>query len=438
MNNTTEINNFERQNLKATSFVLAFIAIIFLLPVFIISMVITKNCNGEVRVVEVTVNSVTLDDDTNKLIDENGTKYNIGSLSDEIDWESYVGKTVTIITPFEQFSGDPWILGLVDDGNIVIDYNKTLTDRRTENTIIVIVFACISGALFIASAVFYMIFRKKPKTKTANIDDCIWEVFASNLPKSPKRKTLVIPSIVMVVALLLLAVVMSAIGDKVSETVNIVVASIMGGIIFVSLATMFWMSYFYLPKDEIKFYKKNYPFNSDDISHQPMKKSIKQEMMAKLKAERLARPDDFFDMGNGLNAIFTNEGLILRAEDFDNELEVETQGVFDEFDNPDARSILFEYVLPYEKLNFVAIPKYRKHANMFGVIIKSRLDGAESYPNEISIDIHFLLDSNLLTTLRKFNIEVEGLDYILNNVEKLMKENCPKAKSGLKQPNKFI
>lgn len=434
MKNTTEIPYVKSGNLKITSIILTVIAIVFSIVVIIISLVITKNLSGEVHVVEVSVKEITHNDDTHKLVADDGQEYMISSLNDKIEWDSYVGKTVTLVIPFEQFSGDPWILGLVDGEETVIDYNETIAERKSENTIVVSVFSAVIGLLLIGAVVCYLFYRKTPKTRAQSIDDCVWQVFASNLPKSPKRNKFGVIILVWAVIILAFCILMAFFGDKIeSDFYGGLIAGGFCSFFALGLFLELFLAFYVLPKDEIRFYKENYPFNADDVSHCITKKTLRKFLNEKNKAERIAHPDNFPDYGNGLATTFQENGLYLYYEEYDNEMETQTSGVFEEYDDANATNKIFEYTIPYEKLHLVAIPKYRKYANMFGIIIKSRLDENESYPEDIQFDIHFLLDSNLLTTLKKFNVEVEGLDYLLNNVDKLMQENCKKAKSGLKR-----
>ncbi len=78
----------------------------------------------------------------------------------------------------------------------------------------------------------------------------------------------------------------------------------------------------------------------------------------------------------------------------------------------------------YEQLNFEALAHFRKNIHPMTVIIKSRLNRTDDFPEEFVNDIHIALDINLLNTLKKFNIKVENLDYLLQNKKQLMLENC--------------
>lgn len=430
MKNTIEVNNEKGIKFKSATCVLVLIAVIYVALVGIFAAILTKNLNGKISIVEVTVKKIDTLSDTHKLISEKGETYMISSLKDKIEWETYVGKTVTIITPYEQLSGDPWILGLVDGDEIVIDYNETIEARKSETTILLTCFSAFDGLLFVAGIVFYILYRKTPKTQEQSVDEFVWKNFATELPKSPKRKKVIPIFIACFVISVILLIVGGTLLEK-NESTAPGVAFFIGVVVFLALDifTSFYISFKYLPREDIKYYKENYPFNADDVSHLMLKKDLKAQFNEQNRAERVEHPDNFFDMGNAFEATFKEDGLFLYYEDL--EMELETTGVFDELDDPNAEYIPFEYTIPYEKLNLVAVPKYRKYANMFGIIIKSRINESESMPNEIKYDVHFLLDSNLLTTLKKFNIEVEGLDYLLNNVEQLMQENCKKAKSGI-------
>lgn len=435
MNNTTEIINPNRRKFLAASAIFVVMVVIFSIVVAIISMVLTKNLNGEVEKVTVTVKEVNINDDGAKLIAENGVEYWISSLSDKLEWESFVGKTIVLVIPQEQFSGDSWILGVIDGESALIDFRETIAERKNENIIVVSVFSGIVFVSLVISIVCGVIANKKPKTTLQSIDESVWQVFGSNLPKSPSRQKFGVISLVFFVLFIALAGFL-AFSESIESKAYVIASVVLFFTVLISFCVYASIgTFYYLPKDEIKFYKKNYPFDSDDVSHLPIRKALKNRLSEQLKNSRLANPDLFDDLGNGLDARFTESGLFLSYPE--EETDFDATGVFDEFDSPNEGNFEFQYTIPYEKLNFVAIPKYRKYVNMFGVIVKSRLDGNEEYPNEIRFDIHFLLDKNLLNSLRKFGVEVEGLDGILNNIEKLMKENCKKAKSGF-QKNMFF
>lgn len=432
MNNTTQVPNQKVRNLKYGAIILTFIGILYVFVVLMMSLTLTKNLNGEVISLEVTVKEILSENDTPRLVDSKNNEYMISGLKGKLEWESLVGRTITLIIPADQFSGDPWILGVLDGDDELINFEETIKERRADNTLVVAIFGTLTGLFFVGAVICFAIYRNKPKMKTQTIDECVWEVFGANLPKSPMRKKMIIPTVVWAIVSIVLVFLCIYFDDTMeSETVGMALGLTASASLILGIVCMLVFTFVFLPKEEIKFFKEKYPFNMDDVSHQQMKKSLKEEINQRNKEEREKHPDDFFEFGNGFTATFKEDGLFLFETDFEGELETSTQGVFDEYDDPNAVNMIFQYTIPYEKLNFIAIPKYRKYVNMFGIIIKSRLDGSESYPVELHFDVHFLLDLNLLTTLRKFNVEVENLDNLLKNIEKLMKENCKKAKSGV-------
>ena len=80
--------------------------------------------------------------------------------------------------------------------------------------------------------------------------------------------------------------------------------------------------------------------------------------------------------------------------------------------------------LTYGELDFEAKAFYRKRTHPMLIIVKSRLVRRDDFPEEFVNDIHFLLDENLLKTLKTFGVKIENLDYLLENKKQLMLENC--------------
>lgn len=434
MKNTVEIPNHKGQALKLGYFFSGLIGLLFAFCLAIFVCVHTINLNGDVSIYDVTVKEI--NSSNSELVTIKHGKFNLNPVKDRTEWESYVGKDVTIIAPAKQFSGTTWVIGLVDNGNIVIDYNEVIAERRAGNLGALIAFAVISGGLLIASAILYVLYRKSKKTEEISVDDFVWRTSANSQPMTPQRKLFAVWVILFVLIIIIPIVILGSLSEKnESNVLNITLAVLAPTLIVLGCVLLILSALKFLPKSEIKYYAKNYPFNFDDISHMQYNRALKAQMQQQLKAERLQNPDRFYDGGNGFNAVFTNEGLNLREEDFEADFERETLGVFEEFDDTAVANRPYETTISYDELNFIAIPKYRKYDHVFGIVIKSRLDETKIDIEKIQYDVHFLLDTNLLNSIRKFNVKVQDLDYLLENVEKLMKENCPKSKDNFPMNN---
>ena len=96
----------------------------------------------------------------------------------------------------------------------------------------------------------------------------------------------------------------------------------------------------------------------------------------------------------------------------------QTQNVFEEETALSEQTPLV--VLPYDQLNFEALPFFGKNKRPLTIVVKSRLDPDAAYPEELVNDLHFLFDSNLLHTLQKYGVKVENLDEILAGKKELM------------------
>ena len=80
----------------------------------------------------------------------------------------------------------------------------------------------------------------------------------------------------------------------------------------------------------------------------------------------------------------------------------------------------------HDELNFEAVPYFRKRDRSMFIVIKSRLTNVDSLPDTLDMtnDLHIILDTNLLATLRHFAVPVENLDFLLENKAQLIEEHC--------------
>lgn len=430
MINTVEVPNKRRQKVKPGLICGIALGLVFAIILSIFICVHVMDLNGKLYAHNVTIKKVS--DQETSLITENDKLFSLDKLDNSgISWKDYIGKDVILIVTAQQFGSIPYVLGLIDNGKTIIDYNITLSRERAENIIFIVSLALLMSLSFACSGYIFRFIRKTKKTEIVSVDDYAWRTCAHKQPMTPKRKTYSKCILVFIFLILFATGIVQRVSENhpiESETV-IVWGLFIGAVLFITLfSTLSVIKVF--PKDEIKFYSYNFPFNFDDVSHLPLKKNEKAQLQHQLRANRANNPDGFFDYGNGFKTVFTSEGLYLHEEDFIADMEKRTQGVFEDFDNEEIANRALDTLIPYSELNLIALPKYRKYDHMFGVVIKSRLDETKINTQSIQYDIHYVLDSNLLRTLKKFNVKVQDLEYILNNKEKLMRINCPKSKDN--------
>ena len=418
-------SRFENLRTLGVMFVVITIIVVLVASIVLISDLITLNAG--VTTVEITVKEILNKDNVSPtVVDTLGNKYVATSMRDKIDFPSLVGEKITLIIPAKKImTRNTIILGIIEGEDVLVDYNESLKSMKKNSLSAVGASYGTSAILLILALYCFISNRKRVNMESKPIEDCVWERW-TNLPKSPTRvKTAKAFNLLMFVcgAIGLSSIILTNFESlkKIGEALGLTTLILLFfGIIIFDL-----MIFVYLPKDEIRFYKENYPFNMDEVSNQWMNKSLKKKFNLAKKEERAKHPDDFFDHANNYGVRFGEDGLHLFELGYD--VEKETK-FFEEINNDNSESEIFHCTIPYKKLNFIAIPKYRRFANMFGIIIKSRIDEKKSLPKEIEFDVHLFYDLNLQNTLKKFNVEVENLEYLLNNIETLMKENCKKSK----------
>lgn len=416
-----------KQDSIICAFCLFFLAVLFGFLVILGFVSDSKIWQGDVKSIEISVEKFLKDGEkTGDLVDSDGNKYYIEYYLPETDWKALEGKTITIILPADS---NRTILGVVVEENVLIDYEQTIKSMKVKESAIFgsfipLVLLSIAGGVLCLAWI-----RKPPKTLTFATEDYVWERFCRILPKSSKKQKfekLINVLYLFDCALLLLGGIVACV--IMIDKVSFIYFGTVGGLIVLTFATNLIVDCCLLPKTEMKFIKENYPYYGNCIFIEPFVGTRKSHMIEVMGKMRKSEPDGFYDLANEFDAIFKEDGLFLFLPDKKNRLEAQTQGVFEEFDDLNVKKWIFQCTIPYDKLNFVAVPKYRKFSNMFGVIIKSRIEDCEVIPSEMNYDVHFAFDKDLEKTLKNLNVEVENLDYILNNIETLMKENCKNAK----------
>ncbi|MCM1195270.1 MAG: hypothetical protein NC332_04975 [Firmicutes bacterium] len=431
MNNTVLVESTLRQKLRLTCVLLCIFCMISIVSLILISVIGKVNLNGQTSEVTGELQEV-FKSGSNVLTFSNGDEYNV--VWDEntvVDWDAYSGKTITLIVSQSTFGdSNPWIFGLVVEGETVVDHVAVIAAKTAQNNEMKTVVAIITAVMCVGTcAVFIWRFNVKPTTEHP-----LYEQFAEFLifrqPVCKQRKTLIIVTAVWTVAFFLLFFAAAIIGAIIgTDEVNSVEAALMitGACIgaigaCVSIILSKWVF-----KKEIDFYAEKLPFDFSDISHISMRKKYKEELQSEILKDRELNPHTFADGGNGYDVVFGEKGVTLKVP-FDGDDMIappDAEEVFalngDPFGGEDVKPNLF---FTYGEMNFEAIAHYRKNSRPMMIIIKSRLERRNDFPEEFVNDVHIALDVNLLNTLKEFNVEAENLQYILDNKKLLMRENC--------------
>ena len=435
MNNKAKVSNPKYQRLRIATLVLFLFAVLSVVMLFTFRSLDTRNYNGQVREVSGTVISIDEKDDTVVITLDDNTKYNgnrINACYPDFDLDSLLNKQVTLVLPESQVGADSstprWVLGIMRGDETLIDYNKVIADGKAEAKTGITV-CTIIAVVFMVGIIGLILLRLKV---APHKEDSFYKVYgefaALRQPSCPEYKRL--PGVILLyVAVILLTTIPLSIIGSVTENVTVQIAvGFSACAVFLGFSAGLIVYSIKLANKERKFYAENFPFNLDDISHLPAfgkQKRQKAEMQQKIREEREQFPHRYFDAGNEYTVDFTADGV----EFFD-----EMQGVLE----PDAGYVFGDsetnasrvYKLTYQQLNFEALPYYRGKDHPLTVIIKSRIEDSSALPEEMTNDLHILLDSNLLATMQHFGVEVENLQFILDNKAQLIKENCTTLKKG--------
>ncbi len=432
MYNKVLVTNPLYNKLKIVSTIVLLIAVIFTIPMIVVGMVNSRNLNGEVVEVSGTVSFVGETDNEYFIITlDDQDSYCVNPIEDRLDdWGSLQGKEITLVLPSIQLASEyRWILGVKQSDKILVDYNQTLTDKKADNRIILIVFGVLIGVFVLTSGGLYAWQKKTQPLVEQELASSYCEYSALRQPCCKAYRMQPFMTVGYVFLVVALSVALLLVNQFAANDVAArVIAVISLVLVTVATALLLAANYVILPKAERRYYAEYYPFDFTDVSHAAIRKKLKLQLQQELKAERKAFPHRYGDGGNGYLCDFTEKGLSLSWEqDGETEFAPSAKEVFGEGgDNPVTNHHLYD--LTYDELDFEAVPYYRKKDRPLFIVIKSRIQHPEQLPDTLEMhnDIHIILDSNLLATLRAFDVKVENLDYLLENKEKLMNENCKK------------
>lgn len=448
MNNTVLVESKIRQKLKLACALMCVFCLFFIAFVVVTVMIDRQNLNGLTNEVTGTLTEVHIDD-TNTLSIDGDKHYNVvwNVEESDVNLEDYLNKTVTLTVTRDTFaSSNPWVLGLALEGQTVVDYHTTLEAKTAENNELKTAFIAVTAVLCVATCgLFIWRFNVRPLVERELYGEFA-EFLSLRQPVCKQRKVFAIylgTYCAVLIALLITAVVLDPQADTIPELMpaakavlwTLLAVGIAGGIGLFVLKQ--WVTF-----KEIDFYAESLPFDFSDISHAPLRKKVKAELQKEILKDREEHPHTYADGGNGYDVTFGEEGLTLTVP-FDDEIVFErhydptptmpdAEAVFGN-DTPSSNAEASDtaaskkertMLLSYEQLNFEALAHFRKGSRPMMIIVKSRLNRTDDFPEEFVNDIHIALDLNLMNTLKTFNVEVENLTELLNNSKQLMLENC--------------
>ena len=413
MLNKVNAPNPKQQTIKLAMFLLIVVMALAFVVLFTFRSLDTRNYNGRVKEVSGTVTNIEQDPDMFLTLD-NGATYNANWIRNHYDFDlnSLLNQQVTFVLPEQQVGDDdikPWILGIKQGDETVIDYLEVIEGGKAEAKTAMIICGVLAGVFGIAAIALHLWRTKINPVKEVDLYKAFCEFTRQHQPSCPQYKNLNVAVIIFLAAMVVVCVVIAIVCSLVDVlAVQISVAVVMCAIYVGCMVGLFVYSNKLVQKER-EFYAQNFPFDLDDISHVKVygkQKQLKEKMQADILEERKKFPHRYSDAGNGYLVDFTENGA--------------------DFYDEESAFLTPIFKLEYQQLNFEALPYYRKKDHPLTVIIKSRIADNSGLPQEMVNDVHFILDSNLLATLRQFNVEVENLQYILDNKAQLIQENCGK------------
>lgn len=467
MNNTIEYPSQKRTNVTTAIVLLVIFVAIFIGSTMLISRIGNTTLDGDVA--EVTgelVKFETKDQDEDPYItlrvNDVAGKYNPNPLRNALEdklgahdkadkyLEELVGKTITLYIPQHPSStNNVWVLGLVVDGETIVDYNTLIPSLQENNQKLVTIFVVCAAVTAIAACVLIILRTRMKPTTTYVLSEKFAEFFGNQQPTYGTEHKgwakLILAESVVLLAYLVVCIVLSFF---VSEATSDIIFAVLAGLMFVEVVTIVVIA-IVTQKKTREMYKDGYPFDSTDFCLLPVGKKMRKQIIESMKAFRAMNPDLYADGGNTYDILFTDHGVeAYRFEDeeddevnFDeNNVEpfADEKGMTEE--KPVAKNVTEgrtpDVTLDYDQLNFEALPYYNVSMKPIVVVVKSRIDTtAVNLPSEFKNDIHLHLDINLLSTLAKYDVRVQGLDKILGDLPTLLTQNAHTRMKFTKLPD---
>lgn len=427
MYNKVIVQNSKYYKLKAASAAVFLFAVIFAAILIEVSLLNSRNFNGNATEISGTVTAVTKNE-SELLVELDGqTRYIASPIEDELDdWGALEGKQITLVLPQRQLESQyRWILGIKTKQGVLVDFDKVVAQKRQENTVILAVVSSLTALLVVGSGLLYAWQKRTPANVEKELLPTFCDFTAKRQPTCSLYRLLPLFTAIYAVAVLLFIVAIGVTAEFASDTALIIISVVCAALV-VALSTLLLVAaYVWFPQKERKFYEERYPFDLDDLSYVNMRKSTREELQNQLNDERAHYPNRFYDGGNGLICDFTERGITVSCEEEPNV--PSAQEVFGEGGEQAANVPHCDF--SYEQLQLEAIAHYRSKDRPLFIVVKSRLEQKVPLADgtEMQNDLHFILDRNLLATLKRFNVQTENLDYLLENKARLMAENCPKS-----------
>lgn len=350
-------------------------------------------------------------------------KNNIANEDNVNDYfKSLVGKEVSFCIPQNPYDDKIlWMLSLTVDGVVVATTEQVFADEEEENRTIRIVFTALI-AVCAATACVSMILRvNTPALKEYDLTQKFAEHFADRQPL-PKQVRL---SIIFVIALCVPVVAFTVVGicsEVVQNFDDIIFLYVLAATSIVAIATVI-PCVVIAKKNNVKYYADKFPFDFSDADNYPLiRKKDRAEFQKALDKFKAENPDTYADGGNLYSVKFTDNCLQMFDAIFDEDEGDETlEDIFAEAPRPQTPA----FTIDYDKLNWQAVPFYGLNHRPLTVVIRSRLQPDPSFPEQFTNDIQLLLEKDLVESLHKFNVQVEGLEEILQNKAELLKQRHP-------------
>lgn len=447
MNNTVLVESKLRQKLKLTCSLMCVFCLCFIAVLVCVFMIGRQNLNGQTTTVTGTLSEAYVGDTNTVTIDGNGHYNVIWKDKDyQINLADYVGKTVTLIVTNDTFASNPWALGLVVEEQTVVDYHATLSEQTAYNNELKTIFIVVTAVLCVATCgLFIWRFNVQPLTERELYKEFA-EFLAQRQPVCKQRKSIIVyvcVYIALTFALLIAAIALDPDSETISEASLATKALLLTllAVVIAGLAGLFALRE-WVVRREIDFYARSLPFDFNDISHAPMRKKVKEELQKIITKEREEHPHTYADGGNGYDVTFGENGVTLSIPMDDEGASIEMPAAEEVFAYNDSEAQPNDLIaadnvfgtrnglqknvmtITYDTLNLEAIAYFRKVNRPMMIIIKSRLERTDDFPEEFVNDIHIPFDLNLFNTLKLYNVAVENLDYLLQNSRRLMMENC--------------
>lgn len=341
---------------------------------------------------------------------------------------SLAGKEISFDIPKTPFDKSIiWMLSLTVDGENVAPLAEVLENSEKENKIEQIVLAAISGVCAVVGCVMLILRVNTPPLKECDLTDKFAEFFADRQPLAPTKK-FIVPLAIVYGFVLVATVAMGILSDcvPIPDIVNSIVLIVLTVALAFGVVVPALLYLTKIRKENVKFFDEKFPFDFGDVNNLPMiRKNDRADVQKELDRIKQESADIYPDGGNMYNVRFTENGVDM-YEMYDEEEngfdETSVENVFASEDEQNAQKSA-AFSLPYSRLNFVALPYYGLKNRPITVVVRSRLTADIEYPETFTNDIHFLLDKDLVDTIRRFDVQVEGLSEILSNTHELMVQN---------------